>query len=281
MDEPTRPHIRRRTFGYDRAAVDAILEENTKATETQTSELAAVRAKCNILENEVRSARQEVRYWTDRQAYIDGEAQRVRGVVEEILRDAREGAVAIHDAAQEQAAGIVRTAKDEAAAVRVAAREQADQIDAEARERAMQVLDRVCAQSDEILARANAAAERIGQDALRAERQSQERLDAIRALTRQMEDRIRRTIKTFGHAADELGEPSPQDQSLPMTVARSIRATAASTDSARENRAAVMGSMSSTNDLFASVEELDGNAPAPREPVVLRAVVSEAASQLV
>jgi hypothetical protein len=86
-----------------------------------------------------------------------------------------------------------------------------------------------------------------------------------------MEDRIRRTIKTFSHAADELGAPSPEESSLPMTVARSIRATVAHTDSARENRASLTGEVSS----------LDGNTPLQREPVVLRAVVSEATSQLV
>ena len=122
------PRFPLRVRGYDRHAVDAALlaDERTRVDlETRSLEHAH---HVEALTKQLATARQELRYWHDRQAFIDGEIERARASAEKIIAEAGERASTLEQQAQErtlkmidrvctEANEVMRHAREESAAV--------------------------------------------------------------------------------------------------------------------------------------------------------------------
>lgn len=130
-DAPEQPGTAPRSFrgrffgGYDRAEVDAFVLQNAGESVDLREQLMSRCEELDQLRDEQRRLRTELRYWNDRQTFIDGELDRVRADAERIENDARERASNVEKRAQDRALQLVDRVCVEANTILVNAREEA------------------------------------------------------------------------------------------------------------------------------------------------------------
>lgn len=127
-DAAPSPSFEIRMRGYDRSAVDVWLAEHVSKVTLLTETLRERDAQIARMETQLERSRRELRYWHDRQVFVDAEVERARTDAERIEREAHE---------------------------------RSRQLEADTQERALRMIDRVCSEANGILEHARAEAQAL------------------------------------------------------------------------------------------------------------------------
>jgi cell division septum initiation protein DivIVA len=196
--------FRRRMRGYDRQQVNHAIAGHEQRTATLEAELRLRDARIEELDESLRRTRMELRYWHDRQAFIDAEIDRAR-----------------------------QTATD----MEQSARERAERLEQDAQQRAITMIDRVCTEANGILAHAREEAQalvaRYDDDVTLGEQRirqlssiQQDIVHAMRAAMGRFEDGIQE-LHLVTPSAQAVKHPSPQRERGAAPTFGRERATAA------------------------------------------------------
>lgn len=199
------PRFAVRMRGYDRDTVDAWADASERRTTELQTQVLDKSARIASLEGQLKRVRRELRYWQDRDIFIEAEIERARDAAERIERDA--------------AARAERIERDAA--------DRAQQLEADAHQAAMQLVERVSSEADAILERAREES-RVLVDRNESDLElSRRRLHRLSRMQVDVVQAIRTAMSRFEHGLAELELVTPSARAAHEAEQRAVSSTGA------------------------------------------------------
>jgi hypothetical protein len=181
-ETPSNTKIRRAfLLGYRRADVDLVLADAEAQQIELREQLMERGATIDELEADLTRARREVRYWEDRQNFVEAEVERARASAERVEKEARE---------------------------------RAEEVERDAKDRSLQMIDRVCAEANAIVQHARDEARematRFQDDVVLAE----QRIERLRRIEVELQKSVRTAIDSFESGIRTLQDAAPSAQAV-------------------------------------------------------------------
>ncbi len=209
-DETTtseQPRFAVRMRGYDRETVDAWADAAERRTTELQTQVLDKSARVASLEGQLKRVRRELRYWQDRDIFIEAEIERARDAAERIERDA-----------SERAERIERDAT-----------ERAQKLESDAHQAAMQLVERVSTEADAILERAREESRALVDRNESDLELSRRRLHRLSRMQIDIVQAIRTAMSRFEHGLAELELVTPSTRAAQDAEPRAVSSTGATT----------------------------------------------------
>lgn len=178
----TMPRFRRRLRGYDADAVEAWAETVLSQLAAVADEYERLLASQRSTDMQLAESRAEVRFWHDRQSFIEAELERVRS----------QGAALIEDA-----------------------RGRADEIERAAEQRSLTMIERVCEEANSIMQHARDEAQLLFSRQERDVDAARARVERMTALQQEMSRALRGAMQRFEQGLMEVEHAGPSAQIAP------------------------------------------------------------------